>query len=263
VSSGSGPESGHSNVAGGDEAAAVDKVLRGPVLDILIENIPALRKIERSRAYARILNDPELADTCFAVFRSKTGAFRAILVGPDGQPVKDDNGELSCGRSLAQVIAVIVRSVAKRYFNAYFEPKHRAAPAPPRPGFLESILKFGAAAPPPPPERRKAPRNPRAEELFSTLDAFLLFEWQLLLIPHYAPISISMLRGLGPRILNFRDPAQLDILAKAGAEANALIKRVDRENANKAWADIVGPDSGHTAGAERWDFIIARLDLDE
>jgi hypothetical protein len=45
----------------------------------------------------------------------------------------------------------------------------------------------------------------------------LLYEWQVPLLPHYTPLPVSLVRTLGTRILEYRDPDRLKRLLLEGA----------------------------------------------
>jgi hypothetical protein len=78
---------------------------------------------------------------------------------------------------------------------------------------------FGVFRPPPPPPK-PAPKEPtRGDLLFQALRDFLLFEWQLPLIPHYVVLSPTLVRALGARILEFRSAEQIRDLAEQGTPA--------------------------------------------
>jgi hypothetical protein len=201
-----------------EDAKAIGRIngaLRGPATEIFQTLIPDLRARTRRDAYERIMNSPHMAATCFREFRARPELFQTLMVGPDAAPVTNDDQVLSCGRTLAQVITLVVRAVAKRYFRARLAiiRKPEGLQKTKQPGLFAVI--FGAfQAPPPPP---KPPRKEyfRADALYQAMRAYLLFEWQVSLIPHYASLPISLVNDLGPRILDYREVAELEALARA------------------------------------------------
>lgn len=194
----------------------INGALRGPVTDIFRELVPDLRARTRRDAYERIMNSPHMTATCFREFRAKPELFRSVMIGPDATPVSSDDQMLSCGRTLAQVIALIVRAVAKRYFRARLVVVRR--PAVPQktksPGLFAVI--FGAFKPPPPAPGQVRREYFRADALYRALRTYLLFEWQVGLIPHYVSLPVSLVNELGPRILEYREIEQIEALARAG-----------------------------------------------
>jgi len=174
---------GDSLTATPDTAMAVFRVnlaLQGPVVDILGQFLPELNVLPRDRAYDYIMDNLGLLSRCFAVFRSEPERFRTILVDERKRPVTDETVPLSCGRSLAQVIAMVVRTAAKRFFR-------RTLPTIPRPAETQS----------------------RADELYDSIRAYLLYDWQIPLVPTYAGMEPSLVRRIGVRLLEAREAASL------------------------------------------------------
>jgi len=175
-----------------DSAAVVFRInaaLQGPVVDILGQFLPELNALPRDQAYERTLDDLGLLSRCFAVFRRERHRFRHVLVDDRRRPVNDDTSLLSCGRSLAEVISMVVRTAAKRHF------RRALAPAPPL-----------------------AARSP-ADELYDAIKAYLLHEWQVPLVPAYARMEPALVRRVGARLLDAREP---ESLARLIADPDAI-----------------------------------------
>jgi hypothetical protein len=98
--------------------------------------------------------------------------------------VTADDRLLRCGRTLAEVVALVVRAAARRIFRA------RLSPGPGRPR-----------------------ADSASERLYRVLRDYLRFDWQVLLIPHYAPLTPERAAALGERLLDVREPAELRALA--------------------------------------------------
>ncbi|MEO0034575.1 MAG: hypothetical protein RLZZ501_598 [Pseudomonadota bacterium] len=178
-----------------ESATAVFRInlaLRGPVVDILGQFLPELNALPREDAYDRVMDDLGLLGRCFAVFRRERARFRAVLIDERHRPVSDDFVPLSCGRSLAEVIAMVVRTAAKRYFRRSLAP----APAP---------------------VSTRAP----ADELYDAIKAYLLHDWQVPLVPHYARLTPATVRRLGRRLLDAREPDALTRLVTGPDPAQA------------------------------------------
>lgn len=177
----------------------INETLRGPVADLLARLVPELSGVPRREIYARALDDLELLRRCFAIFRRDRKPFRTILIDRRRRPVEDDTSPLSCGRTLAEVIAMVLRTAAKRYFRrALSNPTRAHAPSPARPSG--------------PPLRR--PIGPdlaasAAEDLYEAIKEYLLHDWQVSLVPAYAEMSPCLVRSLGPRLLEYREVAAL------------------------------------------------------
>lgn len=193
-----------------DPTLAVRRVkatLRGPVLEILADHLPELRVMPRDQVYERTLDDLDLLDRCFKTFRQNRDKFHAVLIDRARRPVETDDEPLACGRTLSQVVAMIVRSAARRYFQ-----RRLARPRPVRvqhaPGLMERL--FHVFAPPPPAQVVARPRKlSPAEELYAAIQDYLLHDWQVPLVPTYAEMKPAEVRELGARILELREPSAL------------------------------------------------------
>ena len=182
---------GGSTVIGGgrDGVDGVREALRSDVISIIQKEVEALRPLTRDSAYDRVMNSPLVLDGCFRLFRAKPELFRDVVTDKAGRPVTGDNALLSCGRTLADAIALIVRAAAKRYFRS-----HSDSMAPPASGSAN--------------DPKSSP-----DALYSAMRENLRYEWQPQLIPNYARMPVSLVRFMGERLLDFREPAELTSLA--------------------------------------------------
>lgn len=190
-----------------DTTTAVRRVkatLRGPVLDLLSDRVPELKVLQRERAYEKALDDVALLDRCMKAFRQDRERFRHVLLGPDRKPVDDDYTTLACGRTIAEVIAMTVRSAARRYFRRQLGHRRPPRPVAPPTGLVARLLAH--LSPPPPPPRPKA--SP-ADELYAAIKDYLLHDWQVGMVPTYAEMKPAQVRDLGLRLLEIRDPDAL------------------------------------------------------
>ncbi len=193
--------------AGGEPAIEVIRnVLRTDVVDILRREMTALRPLTRTAAYDAIMNQPTMLDGCFRLFRAQPQLFAEVVVDAERRPVTSDDLALRCGRTLAEVVALVVRAAARRYFRARLPVAAPAARS--RPSVLRRL---GRAAPPPSPAHPAA--DSPAERLYHAIRDHLCFEWQVLLIPHYVPLPPERVAALGARLLDVREPAELRALA--------------------------------------------------
>ena len=108
--------------------ARINNALQGPVVEILGQFLPELKALPHEQAYDRTLDDIGLLTRCFQLFRQERQHFRTVLVDERRRPVSDDNALLSCGRTLAEVIAMVVRTAAKRYFRRAVAPAKPEVP---------------------------------------------------------------------------------------------------------------------------------------
>lgn len=188
------------------------EALKGDLVVVFQQHIPALTGLGRDAAYEAVMNDPDLLHACFTLFRSQPELFTTLVVDTARQPVTSDEGGLWCGRSLGEAITLVVRASARRYFRRKLGQTRRVAVKPRRgPGFWERLgLALGLLEPRRPVMRKVVGAGDR---LFEAIREHLRFDWQAALIPHYAPLAPEMVTQLGPRLLDIREPSELRALS--------------------------------------------------
>lgn len=194
---------------------AVRAALEGPVVDVLRREIPALHALPRGTVYDAVMNDPRLLTECFRLFRERPDLFQAVILDQHQSPVTRDDVMLACGRTLEETVALVVRAAARRHFRRQIDPRARPAPPPPPPlpRVRRWAIALGLAAPPPRPVRAASPSG--SDSLFRALRAYLRFDWQIPLLPHYAPMNPALVSTLGERLLDIREAAELRALSAA------------------------------------------------
>lgn len=193
----------------------INEALRGSVIDVLRLFIPSLAPYSNEEAFNLILSSPEMAQRSFRAFREHPEAFAEVVRGPENQAISSDDEMLSCGRTLAQVVALVVQAVAKRYFRAKLTVRrnNRALVVEPKP--FEKFLRLLQGKEAPKVVVTKVVQSP-GDHLFQAMRAYLLFEWQLRLIPHYVGLPVSLVEALGERLLEFREPEDIQWMARHG-----------------------------------------------
>ncbi len=195
---------------------AVRGALESSVIDVFRREIAELRALPRPAAYDAVMNDPRLLDQCLRLFRARPDLFRETVTDGERRPVTADNQVLSCGRTLAEAVALVVRASARRYFRARLDFRSRFKPPVVKTPLLKRLaIALHLASPPVVKRTPKAPS--RAEALYQAIRDHLQFDWQVLLIPHYAPMAPALVAHLGPRLLEIREAAELQALAAPGA----------------------------------------------
>ncbi|CCG41475.1 hypothetical protein [Magnetospirillum molischianum] len=195
--------------------AAVKAGIEGEVIEVMWREIPNLRSLPRGSAYDVVMNDPRMLDECLRLFRSRPDLFRDIVTDANHQPVTSDQTILSCGRSLGDAIALVVRASARRHFRQRLDGRVRMGPPVPQPSALKRMaIAFGLASAP---VAKTAPRAPsRSDVLYRAIRSYLRFDWQVPLIPHYAPMTPALVADLGARLLDVREVAELRALSAPG-----------------------------------------------
>jgi hypothetical protein len=220
-----------------DSVRRIGGVLRGPVIDICQSLIPELRTYSRREAYERVMDTPRLAALCFAEFRQNPEPFQPLLVGPNGIVIGDDQ-PLACGKTLADIIALIVRAVAKRHFRTRLDAP-RCLVEPRRPSLFQSFAGWFSPPPSPKPQRKASSRG---DALYRALRDHLLFEWQVLLIPYYARIPLGQAQSLGPRLLELREAEHIQEYIASGNVPEAT-QASDVPAPGLFWDGIAAPPS--------------------
>ncbi|RAU22288.1 hypothetical protein CU669_09195 [Paramagnetospirillum kuznetsovii] len=211
----------------------INLTLNGPVMEVLAELVPDLAVFPRDRRLEMALSDCALLHRCFNAFRGERKRFRTLLVDRRDRPVENDNAPLACGRTVNQVISMIVRSAAKRHFRMRLD---RRAPWPDgvksRPRLQKPVevgwggmLRWmtGRAE-----ESRQVAMRPvtsSGDQLYDAIRKYLLHDWQVPIIPQYARMTPPEVWSLGARILDFRDADELAAYLDRGANSNSVPER--------------------------------------
>ncbi|MGE5504359.1 MAG: hypothetical protein ACM31L_08030 [Actinomycetota bacterium] len=223
----------------------VREILKTKVVDVLRSHVPQLSALPRAVVYDRIMDTPPLLAACFRLMRTSPALFETVLAGPDRRLVTRDEDRLSCGRTLGEVVALVVRASARRYFRAVLP----AAQAPAtihqderqRHHWLHrAAVQLGIKAPPKvrAAHHRATQPHGRAEKLYQAMRDLLRFDWQVPLIPQYAGIEPAVVAKLGERLLRFRSPEPLQVLAEEGLPGGLLPILLD--DARR----LIAPDGG-------------------
>ncbi len=172
-------ETGH-----GDAVRFINETLKGPVAAIFRTLIPAFGDIGGTEFYDTVMASSELLHGCIAIFRRHRDAFKALLVDNRGRQVNDDFVRLRCGRSIHDIVAMIVRTHAKRHFG--------------------KMLGGDPSDP-----------TSKAGRLYQAMSEYLIHDWQVKLVPHYAPMPVHKVQEMGPRLLDIREAELLDAITAA------------------------------------------------
>jgi len=177
-----------------DAVRFINETLKGPVAEIFRSLIPAFGQMSGAEFYDTVMASSELLHGCVSIFRRHRDAFRALLVDDRGRAVNDDFVRLRCGRSIHDIIAMILRTHAKRHFR--------------------QILGGDPGDP-----------TSRAGRLYQAMSEYLIHDWQVKLVPHYAPMPLHKVQEMGPRLLDIREAELLDAIT-AVSEASPSPLRV-------------------------------------
>jgi hypothetical protein len=203
----------------------VTRMLKGPVAEKFRSLIPPLAS--QPDPYKTIIESPELLHACFKLFRAKRSAFGELLVDPGDQPVNGDDVRLKCGRSVNEVIGMVVRTGMRSYAEQHFgdpitPPKTKAAapaPAAPKPPTsrllkLINLIKLGELF-----KRNYGAEKPlpagqtRSGRFYASIKDALDFEWQVRFFPIYVVIPPHVFERLGIGITRMDSEERIHRLA--------------------------------------------------
>jgi hypothetical protein len=185
----------------------INATLQGAVIDVLAQLVPEVQNLPRSRALEMILDDTRLLERCFQAFRDNPDRFRHLLVNRRKVPVRTADEILRCGRSLQDVVTILVRTAAKRHFRRRLDGANRPLRrlAGPRSssliGRLSTLMMDSSAT--------ARPGKTPGRLLYEAFQDHLRHDWQVALVPEYATLSPVLVRKLGARILDYRIAADI------------------------------------------------------
>lgn len=165
----------------------ITDTLKGPVAAVFRDLIPAFGAMDGDEFYDTVLASSDLLHGLMLIFEKRRDAFAHLLVDAQGRPVNDDFVRLRCGRSVHDIVSMIVRTHAKKHFRATLGGD---------------------------------PNNPdsKAGKLYQAMNEYLIHEWQVPLVPHYADIPVAKMRELGPMLLDLKTVAEVqEVVAQSTA----------------------------------------------
>ncbi|MCA1908166.1 MAG: hypothetical protein LDL39_07380 [Magnetospirillum sp.] len=193
-------------------------LLRREVAAILKDSMPVLALVPEDKVYDHVMADPILLEQAFRVLRANPELFKDVLTTPQRQLPANDEDPLWCGRTLSDVVALVVRACARRYFKKRLKaPKFRPLRQP-QIGFWRSLGMSLGLADPPAPVRRK-PQPSAGDKLYAAMRDLLRYEWQVPLIPAYSTLSPQLVNSLGEKLLEYRDPLKVQLLSDYATES--------------------------------------------
>lgn len=165
---------------------SITEALKGPVAEVFRNLVPGFGEFNGAMFYDSVISNPDMLHGCLLIFRKRRDAFSHLLVDSKGRLVNDDFVALRCGRTVHDIIAMIVRTHAKRHFKDALggDPNDKTS---------------------------------KSGRLYNAMNEYLIHEWQVPLVAHYAPLPAHKMKELGPALLDLKTSAEVDALvAKAG-----------------------------------------------
>lgn len=176
----------------------ITSALKGPVAATFRTLVPSFAELSGEAFYSTVLGSSELLHGCLLIFRKRRDAFADLLVDAKGRKVGDDFVRLKCGRSVHDIVGMLVRSHAKRHFHTT----------------------LGGDS--------NDPRS-RAGKLYQAINEYLIHEWQVPLIAAYAELPADQVARMGPALLELTTAEAVRATQPAAPAAAAAPARAAAE----------------------------------
>lgn len=212
-------------------------LLKGPVARRMQELIPTLAPLDNP--FRTVLESPELLYGCLRLFRKQRGRFADFLVDTQGRVVDDDTTPLACGRSVEEIVGMLVRSGARQYALKRFAlPKPKPNIVQPQTRtLLERLIALVTGNWHREELPKPAPNRSYAEEFYEAIREHLDHDWQVPLIPHYAELPAKLIRELGEGLATLRNPEAIAALANIGRRNMDKAKLILSDNMMREMLD--------------------------
>ena len=217
--------------------------------------------VEPAITYQQVISDPDVLQAFIKTFQAKRDMVDDIVRAKEGAgPVRDESTPLVCGISLGQIQQLLVRTCAKKIFEA----------DKPMGTVTETITKtsmFGLIKKTEQVERLSV--DPVEERKVRELSRYIAFGWQLPLLDAYrSMLSYPQIMEIGedivalPTIANIEavsqfDPAQLKkVKAAVGADFGAILAdRPQAINGISVWNRDMYEFYRKILGDKSWEFF--------
>jgi hypothetical protein len=160
--------------------ASIAAVVKGEVCARMKRSVPELAAMDD--LWTAAMANPELLYWCIRAFKANRSDFADLLVNRRGEPLSGDAEEMACGRSLDDVVAMVVRSGVLAWAKTHF-----AAEA-------------------------------EARRFYDAVGENMRHDWQLRLLEGYAGLWPDHMSLLGPLVVHVRTLGGLGQVASVGKE---------------------------------------------
>jgi hypothetical protein len=234
------------------------RTIKGPVVERLTKLIPAFAAYED--AYATVMATPELLYGCLQLIRKQREVFQDLMVDESGNSVTVDDMPLKCGRSLDQIIGMVVRSGAKAYAEKRYASDESAATQrqnlkPESRSLIEKLAalvgkKWGEMEAP-------KPSATAADRFYAAIKDNLDYDWQVPLIPHYAELPVKLVADLGKGLTTLHTPEGIAALADVGRHSMDQARRILSDTMMREMLDTQPLAAKGVAflGKDRYEFL--------
>lgn len=207
-----------------EQRKEIIRTIKGPVVARLQELVPAFAAYDDP--YGTIMATPDLLAACLQLVRTRRDKFQEFLTDSAGNPVTADDIPLRCGRSLDQIIGMVVRSGTKAYAEKRWGDEG-AAPkvvTPAQKGLLDKLKelvsgKWSEGEQP-------KPSLTQGDRFYAAIKDHLDFDWQVPLIPYFAELPVKLINELGRGVTALRTPEGIAALADIGRHSMDQARKI-------------------------------------
>ena len=236
----------------------VIRTIKGPGVERLVQLIPAFAAY--GDVYATVMKSPDLLWGCLQLFRKEREKFQDLLIDADGNPVAADDVPLRCGRSVDQIIGMVVRSCCKAYaetrWAADADAAKKAQPVKQETKSLLDKLKALVRGNWNEAEQPKPAPN-QGEKFYAAIKDHLEYDWQVPLIPYFAELPIKLLVELGRGCTTLRNPEAIAQLADIGRHNMDQARKIMADDMMREMLDTqpLAAKGVVFLGKDRYDFL--------
>ena len=238
------------------ERREIIRTIKGPVLARLQDLVPALTAYDDP--YTTIMSTPDLLSGCLQLVRTRREKFQEFLVDSVGNMVTTDDMPLRCGRTLDQIVAMVVRSGAKAYADKRWGAGYHTKALPlasAQKTLLDRLkemvgLKWHEAEVP-------KPSATHGDRFYAAIKDYLDYDWQVPLIPYFAELPIKLISELGHGVTTLRTAEGIASLADIGRHSMDQARKILSDAMLREMLDTQPLAAKGVAflGKERYEFL--------
>jgi hypothetical protein len=224
----------------------IDNDTRKAVIDGLKKVLARFQEnglVDGALSYQDLISHPDVLEQFIQIFLANRAMCDDIVQTRDGQPVRDNGQELRCRVSLVQIQQLLIRTCAKKLFEANKAPRTVTETV------TEKAL-FGLIKKTRQVEVTRVEADPIEERKLRELLRYLAFDWQLKLLPAYRDcLHYQQVMELGEDILALRTP---EAVATVGKFDPMTLRKV-KQAAGEDFVDILLHQPQAIAGVAVWN----------
>lgn len=224
----------------------IDNDTKKAVIDGLKKVLARLQQnglVDGALTYQDLISHADVLEQFVAVFIANRQSCDDIVKAKGGAPVRDDDQMLICNVSLNQIQQLLVRTCAKKVFEADKTP-HTVTETVTKKALFGLIKKTEQV------EVTRVGADPVEERKLRELARYLAFGWQLPLLAAYREhLSYQQIMEIGDDIIALRTP---EAIATVGKFEPAILKKV-KAAAGPDFTDILINRPQAIAGVAVWN----------